>query len=295
MGGGWDRIKADAPSYQNPIGDFWRSQKGKTSDYSIESMAPAVPQIKQETISGKPSIAKQAEAAKYFGDPSPKRGQVTIQSSHIYTSGVRKVENESITIKSSPSNTAPVNITGWSIASAVSGKRKIIPPGTRTYKLGAVPEIEEVNLSPGNFAIINSGHSPVGVSFQTNICSGYLTQFQSFSPNLTNSCPSPSSELPNTLENLQTYGAECIDFVAGLPSCTYHIGSLPENINASCKSFVTNALSYNSCVDRYRWQSDFFGNKWRIYLENDDILWNPLHDVIRLLDESGRTVDVWSY
>lgn len=294
--GGWNQIKAAAVKYGNPLGEFWEDQKGKPVNYSIESLSPATPSISSGVPSGTNSnSAAEAEAVRQFGDPSPQRGLVEIVPSSVYYVGGKNLSNEFINIKAADTNTGPISITGWSLASAVSGVRKYIPAGTTVYRLGGIPQNQTIALAAGERAVINSGNSPVGVSFKVNKCSGYLGQFQSFNPSLSASCPTPASEMPNTLSNLQNYGAECVDYVKSIPRCTYHLSAFPEALNNACKSFISNVLTYNGCLDRHQFDGDFSSNLWRVYLGNSSPLWHPSHDVIRLLDASGRTVDVYSY
>ena len=186
-------------------------------------------------------------------------------------------------------------MSGWVLQSVVSGVAVPIPRGAETYRMGAVPGEEPIALRPGERAVVNSGQSPLGVSFRLNACSGYLRQFQAFSPSLPLSCPSSSAELPPTIDNLRTYGASCVDFVRTIPSCTYYLGAFPDDVTPTCRAFVNEALTYNSCVDRHQFDANFKSRSWRIYLGSQNELWNDAHDIIRLLDASGRTVDVWSY
>jgi len=53
--------------------------------------------------------------------------------------------------------------------------------------------------------------------------------------------------------------------------------------------------SYNECVNAHYADASFALPSWRIYLSASSPLWNPTHDTIRLLDGSGRIVDVISY
>lgn len=295
-GGGWARIQANASALDNPIGDSLTAQKGKTVAYNLESLAPKIPQVTDasgETISSTNDAAASAERAKELGTPSPRQGTVIIEARPATPNA--GAGGEYVSIRTNAGNTSPIDITGWAIVSAVSGAGMRIPQGVATYRMGAVPTAEDIYLAPGDEAVLVSGYSPEGVSFRTNACTGYLAQFQSFTPSLPDSCPSPQSQMPNTLANLQAYGASCIDLVARIPSCTYYLSQFPADISASCRSFVTNALSYNGCLDTNQWQPGFAGHAWRVYLGSGQPLWNPAHDVIRLLDASGRTVNVLSY
>ena len=305
-GGAWARIVATVPAFSNPLGRFFEAQKGKEVAYNAKSLAPALPSLNtytnRESISSTHSASAATdsaslERAKEFGQPSPSNGTVTFESYHGYASGNldATAQSEYLIIRANAANTSPVTITGWSLESAVSSQGMRIGGGSATYRMGSVTQQNAITLAPGEEAILVSGNSPIGTSFRTNSCSGYLAQFQSFAPALNNSCPLPSIEMQNTLDNQKAYGAACIDFVAGLPSCSYYLGAYPSGISDACHSFVSNALTYNGCVDRHQWDPGFASGSWRIYLGSSVTLWNPLHDVIRLLDASGRTVDVLSY
>lgn len=300
-GGAGARIAALVPAFNNPLGKFFEAQKGQDVAYTAQALAPAVPKIGSNTVGGTSisavhtTDAAAIERAKQFGQPSSSRGTVSFEPHYTYNTNNSTVQSEYITIRANTQNTKPVPLTGWSVQSAVSGKGSIIPAGVSTYRMGNVTSLENISLKPGEQAIISSGTSPLGTSFHTNMCTGYLAQFQQFTPSLSNSCPTPANEMPNTLENQRVYGATCIDFVRTLPSCSYYLSTFPDSIGDACRNFVSNALTYNSCIDRHQWQSGFSGTTWRIYLGSGDTLWNHIHDVIRLMDASGRTVDVLSY
>jgi len=149
--------------------------------------------------------------------------------------------------------------------------------------------------APGASAIITTGLSPVGVSFEDNICSGYLGQLQTFFPTLSSSCTAPSDALPQTAQNLKTYGASCLDYINNLPAFEFPGPNLPSDLSQACRTFVATTLSYNGCVAMNRTQSTFELPSWRLYLAMRAPLWNHTHDIIRLLDNQGRVVDVLQY
>ena len=230
-----------------------------------------------------------------FGEPSPYRDEVyfTTVSTGL---GTETPSVQYVTIESARDLTAPITLTGWSLQSARSGARFPLPQATRTFVMGQVPVFAPVQLDPGAQATITTGVSPIGTSFRVNSCSGYLDQFQSFVPSLdTYSCPRPSDELPATLENYEAYGDACISFVSSLPSCHFYTNTFPSDISYACKAFVQQALTYNGCVERNRWRPSFVTKDWRLFLGQPKEVWAHEHDVIRLLDSAGRTVDVWSY
>jgi hypothetical protein len=239
-------------------------------------------------------LQKQIEEAKVFGTPSPLKDKVRISK---FFNGTRESNTklEYITLSANNLNTAPINITGWSIQSALTGVRVYIPTGVRTFKMGRLGSISDIYVDPAREVVVTTGVSPIGDSFRENICTGYLEQFQNFEPELKKSCPLPSSELPDTLENLKRYGNTCFDFINSLNQCEYFLESFPNDISDECQSFVKNALTYNGCVERHQWRPSFSTGDWRVFLNRRYELWQNNRDVIRLLDKEGRTVDVWSY
>lgn len=237
-------------------------------------------------------IQKDIEETKNFGTPSPYKGTVRIyQDSALETSP----SAEYITLSASWSNTAPVDITGWSLQSALTGVRAFLPRGASVFYMGTVNTQSNIQLSPGVSAVVVSGYSPVGTSFRENICSGYLNQFQTFAPRLSERCPMPHEIISLTAENLNLYGEACIDFARSLPACVSPVNDFPANTSAQCRNFIASKLSYNGCVDTYRYRSDFLHDSWRVYLSSSKELWRNTHDVIRLLDADGKTVDALTY
>ena len=112
-------------------------------------------------------------------------------------------------------------------------------------KQGAINQETFIALEPGDRLAIISGRSPLGVSFRENICSGYLEQFQDFSPPLSRSCPTATSELWN--RNLAG-DSSCVSFAAGVDTCETPLTGFPGNLSSQCLLFAQNDLTYNGCV-----------------------------------------------
>ena len=236
------------------------------------------------------ALVKETDAARTFGTPSPQRGKV-----HLGAGGAEsEAGKEYLELEADWGNSSPISISSWSLQSALTGVRAYIPRGANLFGLGYINEESDVYLNPGATAIVSSVFSPVGISFRENICVGYIGRLQTFVPRLSSNCPLPSESLPLTPDNLQTYGDACFDFVQTLPSCALPRETPPE-VSSECRIFLSNTISYNGCVEQYRHRSDFLRAAWRIYLGADGELWRNTHDVIRLLDSEGRTVDVVSY
>lgn len=239
------------------------------------------------------ALNSQLTDAKTFGNPSPLAGQVRILNGGAPTAAA--AQTEYIEIAAAVQNTSPINLAGWSLQSAYTGMRAYIPPAASSFLAGALNTVTPVQLAPGQFVILNSGVSPVGVSFRENSCSGYLGQMQPFTPALPSDCPSSAALLPITPDNLKNYGQTCFDFLSSVPQCTAPLSNFPAEVSQNCRAFAQDNLSYNGCVLKNRYDASFAHDVWRVYLNGKVELWQNGHDIIRLLDGEGRTVDVLTY
>lgn len=237
-----------------------------------------------------PSIGSSNDV-RTFGNPSPYVGRVTFTGQNTWESSPAQ---EYVMLVANANNDAPITLSGWSLQSAVSGARVNIPYGAAFFTLGIVNNVQAVYLEPGTSAIVTTGISPVGTSFRENVCTGYLNELQPFTPTLSSQCPSPYGALPVTADNIRTYGDECIDYVNSLDQCHFP-SNVPATLSPACRSFITNTFSYNGCVNVHRNEASFALPSWRVYLGLQTELWRNTHDVIRLLDEKGQTVDVFTY
>lgn len=306
--GGWANIKAAVAEMPNPLDIIWGTS---TSTYQVKLPwqidIPQGPDISgltgqgdaQTDSSSDPSsqlqdlqnqyndLSAQAQDAKNRGTPSPYQGVVTLAIAGATDSG----SNEYVEIDG---HGKAVNVSGWSLVSTLTGKRGVIPQAADPFVLGALNRVLPVMLGSGDSAIIATGVSPVGVSFRESSCTGYLAQMQEFTPQLDNSCPAPSDILPANEQNYQTYGTDCVDYVASIPSCEFP-AQMPSSLSANCRAFVQNNLSYNGCVSAHQSDIDFKRPTWRLYLASGVDLWSDRHDVIKLLDDQGRVVDAVQY
>jgi hypothetical protein len=228
-----------------------------------------------------------------FGTPSPYYGIVTMSHS-VSSPDSSDPENESIELTDNQSGGVPVDITGWSLQSGATGNTAIIPQGTAVPMSGIVNAAQDIVLTPGTQAILISGQSPIGASFEENKCIGYFSNFQTFSPPLPDDCPAPSDELA------AHYGADyirdsaCIQYVNSLSRCQVVL-TPPVGATTDCEDLLLQYFNYNGCVDAHKNDSDFLGNTWRIYLGRTTSMWRTQYEVVKLLDAQGRTVDAFSY
>ena len=234
-------------------------------------------------------LADAAEFIRLYGEPSPFRGTIVLGKAGAQESDLKR---EYLVIEARYDKTEPVLVSGWTLLGLGGGAGRL-PKAASPFIGGVVNQEQEVRLAAGQYAIVASGPSPVGISFRENTCTGYLEQLQAFEPPLMNSCPRAEDVAPLNAENLRRYGSECMDYIRTIPQCTFP-REMP-SLSSACRSFIVNTFSYNGCVNMSQVNPDFSFAVWRLYLGRPSELWNNTHDVIRLLDQNGLTVDALVY
>ena len=227
-----------------------------------------------------------------FGETSPYYGIVSMDH-YVSGAGSSDPENEYVEISVSQNASVPVDLSGWTLESDASGNSSVIPKGTEVPTSGTINAAQDIVLVPGEQAMVISGQSPIGASFRENKCIGYFSSFQNFSPPLPQNCPAPSDEL-NSFYSDYIRDTACVDYVNTLSRCQVTL-SPPVNVSGACQSFLIQYLNYNGCVTAHQNDADFKGDTWRVYLGRSDSMWLPQHEVVKLLDINGKTVDAFSY
>ncbi|MDP2655844.1 MAG: hypothetical protein Q8P17_05025 [bacterium] len=229
------------------------------------------------------------------GSFSPPSAYSNIVSMGHYVSNASSSDPKSEYVEISVAQNASqsVKITGWTLESGATYKAELIPKGTRVPSSGVVNAVEDIILEPGERALIISGESPVGASFRENKCIGYLSAFQKFSPSLPQNCPPASDELSSSYKPY-IHDPSCIDYVDTLSRCQVPL-TQTSRLTDSCQSFLETHLNYNGCINNHRNDSNFDGTTWRIYLGRTRPLWRARHEIVKLLDDRGKTVDMFTY
>ncbi|MCR4333458.1 MAG: hypothetical protein NUV60_00315 [Patescibacteria group bacterium] len=226
-----------------------------------------------------------------FGTPSPYRNAVRMN--HYVSSAGSDPKNEYLELSIAQGSGIPIDLSEWTLVSDVSGNAKNIPRGTEVPSSGTINAAQDIVLQPGVRALIISGRSPIGASFRENKCIGYFSSFQQFSPQLPQNCPAPSTELSSFYSgSIRDTG--CIDYVNRLSRCQVVL-TPPTTVSGSCQSFLVKYLNYNGCVSAHQNDADFLGDTWRIYLGRTNAMWRTQHELVKLLDVNGKTVDAFSY
>jgi hypothetical protein len=228
-----------------------------------------------------------------FGTPSPYRSIVRMNH-YVSGAGSADPKNEYVELSVTQSAGVPINLSEWRLVSDASGSSAAIPKGTEVPVSGTINAVESIVLSPGMRAIVVSGQSPIGASFRENKCIGYFSTFQKFYPSLPQNCPAPSDELASRYGAGYISDAACIEYVNKLSRCQVAL-TPPVGASGSCQKFIVTYLNYNGCVDAHKNDADFLGDTWRIYLNRTNSMWRIKHEIVKLLDVNGKTVDAFSY
>ncbi|MFA6536448.1 MAG: hypothetical protein WCT25_03380 [Candidatus Paceibacterota bacterium] len=203
-------------------------------------------------------------------------------------------QQEYITIRAASNNAKGVNITGWKIASGATGNGYPIGGGTQIFRSGQLNSEGAIVLTPGERAIISTGRSPVGYSFRGNKCSGYLNQFQTFTPIINYQCPAARDA--NIPLDPQSFNDTCRDYIDRISLCQMPTEIFPFKAGNTCQDFITAHFNYNGCVDDHLNDTDFYStSEWRVFLNRTDEIWKSKREIIKLIDSAGNTVDISSY
>ena len=274
------------PDYSTYGANTLNTDTGYRGDETVYT--DSAPSNNSNTPSGSTNFAGQDDP-RMFGNPSPYARQVTFTGHSV---GNGSASTEYVQLANSGASPGAISLRGWTLQSALSGARVLVPQATKVFVQGVLNPSGAPLLDPGSSAVIITGSSPTGVSFQENRCSGYLAQFQTFSPPLNSHCPVAA-------ENARAQSADpaCFEYLSSIPMCHFPGGSSTQNqsMSGSCRELAADIFSYNGCVAAYRTVPGFALPSWRLYLSVATPLWKPTHDTIRLLDAEGRVVDVLNY
>ncbi len=263
----------------------------------VETIAPArTPQETESILYGAyqevDRLKVEVAEAKLWVNPSPYRNIIALGRGDA---GSTDPDTEYLTLTMSQENRAPIDISAWRIESVVTNKQVSIPFGVRLPKRGRINATERIQLLPGDTALVLTGESPTGVSFYENRCTGYFAENQTFYPSLSLSCPYPLDEMKR-FGNIALDDDKCYEFIQTLSSCkNADADDAPKKLSGSCRTFVEETLSYQGCVANHSTDPYFYKGPWRIYLERNDDLWRKEREILRLLDDQGRTVSVVRY
>lgn len=280
--GGIAKIQAAAKSFGSPFASEFYGGGAVQLPWAIP-----IPQGVDisKLVNGAQGSSQSSSQAETLGNQSPYGNEVTLSTDGASASDPQQ---EYVVIQNQGQST--IDISGWSLQSALSGARAYLPLAASLFEQGQLNAQTGIELAPGGSVIVTTGVSPVGTSLRENECSGYLEQLQQFTPPIETQCPSPS----DTGAQAAQYGQACAEYASSIPFCTFP-QTPPSNLSAQCDAYIQTTFSYNGCVATHQNDTNFASNDWRVYLDGSRELWNNNHDTIRLLDLQGETVAVASY
>ncbi len=266
-------------------------------DFDKTNRTPTAPRPEPSTppsiITGSPAPISQKDLPPGFTlqNISPYYNQVQISYlSHPDMSVSNNAYSELTLSIQIPAKTA-VSLTGW----AVRSKRGVfgIPRGNIILRpfAPAFTNQEPIIVQPGDTVRIFSSHSPAGLNFRLNKCTGYL---QNYTPAIPKTCP----YLYKDRFELSDYSGKCQDYITSLGSCEIPQSSpLVEQGDAQCRALLATA-NYSSCYNAHHTNADFLGNEWRIWMgtQNTQLnIFDPRHDKVQILDTNGKLVVQYIY
>ena len=259
---------------------------GQLSEDEIEDELAKVEKQIEDLLKQLEKLEEEEKRSPYYGLVFLSKGRAELTNPN----------SEYVLITSSSKLKEPVSLIDWTITSEVTGKTMPIPQASYFPRIGGRNSETWITLGPSEKVYVTTGDSPLGVSFRVNMCSGFLDQFVGYNPALPNRCPDPRNDIERrTIVNPQGYSDECVDYVNKIGRCRAITAALPKTFSSSCQEFIKD-INYNNCIDDNKDAENFYSDKqWRTFLERDTQLWKSRHEILKLLDQNGKIIDVVSY
>ena len=222
---------------------------------------------------------------------SPNFGKIKISNVSYRGSG-NKSQYEKLSITNQGPD-AQIEVTGWRVVINRSNFSFVIPTGANILDPRSTLGYDRIALRRGGSVEIYVGkRSPVGVNFQENLCTGYMSNlFESYdSIGGYGSCPLPDKS------EYERFSVTCRTYVRGISSCRIPQLEYYKFINESeCRDFIIKNYNYQACVARSKDKMEFYSGKWKVYLGRGEEIMDDLNDTIFLYDSQGLLVDKYKY
>jgi hypothetical protein len=258
----------------------------QTTTVTTQSLEQQIADAKIKLTEAQKKEKEEAEAK----NRSPYYGIIKLSS----VSRSSNANSEYVILSVSQTATTTIPVTGWTLKSLSSGTSVTIPKGTYLIFANSLNSEEPIIARAKDVLYIITGYSPNGYSFKINKCSGYMTQFQTYTPYISTQCPAPRNEDLSSIPG-RVINDACFDYIDSFPSCRVQTDPLPQLWSSECKAFIMEKINYKSCVDVHKNDPDFYQNDWRVYLKRSDILWKSRRENIVLYDLNGKVVDSLTY
>ena len=216
---------------------------------------------------------------------SPYYGQVTMSGSGLTSKDASK---EKLTFTSKGAE--PIYMRGWTVGSEKYNTSFALPDSA--FEIPNQPYYQyedELFITSKRKIAVFSGTSPIGVNFRLNKCVGYLDAYYKFDPVLPNLCVKPTEA---EMDGLNAYCKKAIG--SSVASCK-EPDLNDAMIDAECRDFMKERLSYSKCVENNNMFYDFLLDEWRVYLRRSSEIWPNEKDAILLRDKDGLLVAKMKY
>ena len=239
------------------------------------SRAKANEIISSGTLGGSSLVSPSATSTFY--------GKVEISS----FSGLSEAPEEEIIEIENTDSLKSINITGWTIENSL-GNRLQIP---KAYGLPGLPNssLDYLILTPYARALISIGAQDRQMNFRENICTGYFDENYDFRPSLSHNCPTPDASKISHLND------SCLRLIDSTSACRTAKPESYLEINNACSEYLSANLNYAGCVKNYGNRSDFYLDRWLVWLQRKEEFFRNVHDSITLKDQFGKFVDKADY
>lgn len=262
---------------EKPLGEIIPGASATRPKETSENAPPAQKSVSSPTAEG-PKI-----------DPRRLPEGFTLEDVSRYARAIDlSVGRSLITLRAVFSGPSAIDVTGWTLKSMRRGTTLIVPQAVNIYDPSGLAQEGDILLRAGELLKIHAGQSAIGINFRLNKCTGYLENFNDFSPSLPKSCPNPEGDF-----DLSKVSGACQDYIRSLSYC-----SLPKgypNVPAwdySCENYI-DEINFSGCYRRHRFDSDFLSKEWWAWSRQS--FTDPNHDTILLLDKEGKLVDGYAY
>lgn len=177
-----------------------------------------------------------------------------------------------------------LDISGWSLVSNTS--QFVIVGAVKELDFKKVFQEKNIVLKNGEAVKIYSTPSPIYVNFKGNQCIGYLNQFYSFIPKLSEECPQISKKDIAHLSGL------CQEYILNLKKCELPNNPPTQSLDSACMNYLKN-INYNGCFERNKNNLNFYTKDWYVFMGREIL--DDLHDKVFLFDKNGKIVDEYIY
>src|SRR3989344_521090 len=285
MGLGWDNFKGSysgsgggsffgTSSINNSPQNYEEEKEASTAIEQIQNAEKTVEEIEKKVgeLNRSPYYGKfYLYSPAGLGDPDPSKEYFTLNNN------LQKNEY--------------VDITGWYFKSTVTNNTAVIGKAS-TLPFPYIKGTENIVVKQGESIYIIKGFSPINTSFRTNKCTGYFAQDRTFYPYIGRQCPSADDvDLP-TFSSDMDENDRCLDYIDRIQVCTEprNLNKIEPPLPSGCRIYLETKINYNSCVANYKYDSDFAGREWYIYLERFGPLWRNKRETIQLRDREGLLI-----